>query len=107
MALRPIHEVEEGSGNVFADLGFANPEQEQLKADLTLEIYKILKKRGLRQREAAKLLGTSQPRVSDLMRGRSGAFSASRLMEFLTALDQDVEITVRPKREKEGKISVS
>ena len=102
-----MHVVEEGSGNVFADLGFANPEQERLKAHLTLEIYKILKQRGLRQREAAKLLGTSQPRVSELMRGRSGAFSASRLMEFLTALDQDVEITVRPKREREGKISVS
>jgi predicted XRE-type DNA-binding protein len=102
-----MHEVEEGSGNVFADLGFANPEQERLKAHLTLEIYKILKQRGLRQREAAKLLGTSQPRVSELMRGRSGAFSASRLMEFLTVLDQDVEITVRPKREREGKISVS
>ena len=107
MALRPMHEVEEGSGNVFADLGFANPEQERLKAHLTLEIYKILKERDLRQREAAKLLGTSQPRVSELMRGRSGAFSASRLMEFLTALDQDVEITVRPKREREGKISLS
>jgi predicted XRE-type DNA-binding protein len=102
-----MHEVEEGSGNVFADLGFANPEQERLKAHLTLEIYKLLKERGLRQREAAKLLGTSQPRVSELMRGRSGAFSASHLMEFLTVLDQDVEITVRPKREREGKISVS
>ncbi len=45
-------------------------------------------------------------RVSELMRGRSGMFSASCLMEFLTALDQDVEITVRPKRKSEGKISV-
>jgi predicted XRE-type DNA-binding protein len=106
MASRSKHDVEEGSGNVFADLGFANPEQERLKAHLTLEIYKILKERGLRQSEAAKLLGTSQPRVSELMRGRSGAFSASRLMEFLTALGQDVEITVRPKRQREGKISV-
>jgi len=100
-------EVEEGSGNVFADLGFANPEQERLKSNLTLEIYKILKERGLRQSEAAKLLGTSQPRVSELMHGRSGMFSASRLMEFLTALDQDVEITVRPKRKSEGEISVN
>lgn len=100
-------EVEEGSGNVFADLGFANPEQERMKANLTLKIFKILKERGLRQSEAAKLLGTSQPRVSELMRGRFGTFSASRLMEFLTALDQDVEITVRPKRKIEGKISVN
>ena len=97
----------EGSGNVFADLGLTNPEQERLKAHPTLEIYKILKERGLRQSEAAKLLGTSQPRVSELMRGRSGAFSASRLMEFLTALGQDVEITVRLKRDSEGKILVS
>jgi predicted XRE-type DNA-binding protein len=107
MARLTKFQVKQGSGNVFADLGFANPEQERLKAHLTLEIYKLLKERGLRQREAAKLLGTSQPRVSELMRGRSGAFSASRLMEFLTVLDQDVEITVRPKREREGKISVS
>ena len=107
MARTSKPKVEEGSGNVFADLGLLNPEQERLKAHLTLEIYNILKERGLRQSEAAKLLGTSQPRVSELMRGRSGTFSASRLMEFLTALDQDVEITVRPKREREGKISVS
>ncbi len=60
MARTSKPEVVEGSGNVFADLGLANPEQERLKAHLTLEIYKILKQRGLRQSEAAKLLGTSQ-----------------------------------------------
>ena len=64
MALSSKPKVEEGSGNVFADLGLSNPEQERLKAHLTLEIYKILKERGLRQSEAAKLLGTSQPRVT-------------------------------------------
>ncbi len=107
MARTSKPKVEEGSGNVFSDLGLPNPEQERLKAHLTLEIYKILKERGLRQIETAKLLGTSQPRVSELMRGRAGTFSASRLMEFLTALDQDVEITVRPKGKSEGKISVN
>ena len=63
MARTSKPKVEEGSGNVFADLGLLNPEQERLKAHLTLEIYKILKEQGLRQIEAAKLLGTSQPRV--------------------------------------------
>lgn len=99
--------VEEGSGNVFADLGFANPEQEQLKAHLTLQIYRTLKKRGVTQAEAGEILGIKQPHVSNLMRGRSGSFSVGRLMEFLIALGQDVEITVRPTRKQHGEMSVT
>ena len=99
--------VEEGSGNVFTDLGFANPEQEQLKAHLTLQIYRTLKKRGLTQAKAGEILGVKQPHVSNLMRGRSGNFSVGRLMEFLTALGQDVEITVRPTRKQHGEMSVT
>ena len=99
--------VEEGSGNVFTDLGFANPEQEQLKAHLTLQIYRTLKKRGLTQAKAGEILGIKQPHVSNLMRGRSGSFSVGRLMEFLTALGQDVEITVRPTRKQHGEMSVT
>ena len=99
--------VEEGSGNVFTDLGFANPEQEQLKAHLTLQIYRTLKKRGLTQANAGEILGIKQPHVSNLMRGRSGSFSVGRLMEFLTALGQDVEITVRPTRKQHGEMSVT
>ena len=99
--------VEEGSGNVFTDLGFANPEQEQLKAHLTLQIYRTLKKRGLTQANAGEILGVKQPHVSNLMRGRSGSFSVGRLMEFLTALGQDVEITVRPTRKQHGEMSVT
>ena len=105
MKKNPVH-VEEGSGNIFADLGFANPEKEQLKADLTLQIYRTLKERGLTQTEAGKVLGIGQPHVSSLMRGRSGTFSVARLMEFLTDLGQDVEITVRPTRKPHGEISV-
>ena len=89
-------QIEESSGNVFADLGFANPEQELLKARLTLQIYRTLKQRGLTQAKAGEVLGIKQPQVSNLMRGRSGSFSVGRLLEFLTALGQDVEITVRP-----------
>ena len=99
--------ITESSGNFFADLAFANPEQEQLKAELTLQIYRTLKARGLTQTKAGELLGVKQPHVSNLMRGRSGSFSVGRLMEFLTALGQDVEITVRPTRKQHGEMSVT
>ena len=98
--------VTESSGNIFADLGFADPAQEQIKAHLMLQIYRIIKKRKLTQTEAAEILGVRQPHVSGLMRGQSGAFSVERLMEFLTALGQDVEITVRPTRKEHGEVSV-
>jgi predicted XRE-type DNA-binding protein len=98
--------VREGKGNVFADLGFPHPEREQLKARLTLQIYRLIKKRDLTQAEAGVLLGIAQPHVSSLMRGQSGIFSVERLMDFLTALGQDVEITVRPTRKHHGKLSV-
>lgn len=93
---------EEGSGNVFADLGLPHPELELLKARLTLEIYRLLKQRGLTQAQAGEILGLKQPNVSTLMRNRSGNFSVGRLMEFLTALGQDVEITVKPSRKRKG-----
>jgi len=98
--------VTEGSGNVFADLGLPNPKQELLKAQLTLQIYTILKDSGMTQVEIAKILGVQQPQVSLLMRNRAGNFSIGRLMEFLTALRQDVEITVRPARKEHGVLSV-
>jgi predicted XRE-type DNA-binding protein len=98
--------VKSRSGNVFADLGLPHPEQELLKARLTLLIYRLLKARGLKQADAGKILGIKQPHVSALMRNRSGSFSVERLMEFLTALGQDVEITVRPARKQHGELSV-
>jgi predicted XRE-type DNA-binding protein len=94
------------SGNVFRDLGLPNPEQEMMKTRLTLEIYRIIRERGLTQTQAAQLLGVKQPHVSLLMRNRSVSFSAGRLMEFLTALGQDVEITVRPARKEQGEMTV-
>jgi predicted XRE-type DNA-binding protein len=101
-----VARVTQGSGNVFADLGLSNPEQELLKAQLTLQIYTILKASGLTQVELAKILGVQQPQVSLLMRNRAGNFSVGRLMEFLTALRQDVQITVRPSRKPHGSLSV-
>ncbi len=102
---RPV-KVEKSSGNVFADLGLPHPEQELLKARLTLQIYRLVKKRGLKQADAGKILGIKQPHVSALMRNRSGSFSIERLMDFLTALGQDVEITVKPARKKHGEVSL-
>ena len=98
--------AEQGSGNIFADLGLPNPEQELLKARLTLQIYKIVKERGLTQAQAGALLGIRQPHVSALMRNRAGNFSVGRLIEFLTALGRDVEISVRPTRKAQGEMSV-
>lgn len=99
-------QIRESSGNVFADLGFPNAEREQLKAHLTLRIYRLIKQRGLTQAQAGEILGIKQPHVSALMRGQSGAFSVERLMDFLTALGQDVEITVRPARREHGEVLV-
>jgi predicted XRE-type DNA-binding protein len=98
--------MEKGSGNIFADLGLPNPEQELLKAHLTLQIYRIVKARGLTQAQAGEILGIKQPHVSALMRNRAGNFSVGRLMEFLTALGHDVRITVKPTRKARGEMAV-
>jgi predicted XRE-type DNA-binding protein len=90
-------EYEVGSENVFADLGFENPEEELLKSDLTAEIAKIIKKKRLTQIQAAGIMGVDQPRISSLLRGRLDLFSLEMLMHFLNALGQDVEIVVKPK----------
>src|SRR5436190_13183559 len=91
-------EIEESSCNVFEDLGFPNPDQELLKARLTLQIYRVIKHRKLTQKQAGEILGIKQPHVSGLMRGRSGNFSVERVMDFLSAVGHDVDIRVRPSR---------
>ena len=100
-------DFEESSGNVFADIGLPHPEQELLKANLTLQIYRLIKARELTQAQAGEILGVKQPHVSALMRNRSGNFSVGRLIEFLTALGQDVEISVKPTRKRHGEISIA
>jgi len=98
---------EKSTGNVFADLGLPDSEQELLKAKLTVQIYRLIRARGLTQSKAADLLGTTQAQVSALMRCRPVSVSVGRLMEFLTVLGQDVEVTVRPApRRKSGHMSV-
>src|SRR6266852_6338663 len=88
--------VEQGSGNVFADLGLPNPELALAKARLVQRIRCIIAERKLSQSRAAKLLGVDQPKVSALVRGRVEGYSIDRLFRFLNALGQRVEITVRP-----------
>jgi predicted XRE-type DNA-binding protein len=100
-------EVTSSSGNVFQDLGFANPEQELLKARLLLQIQQTIKRRGLSQVQAAAALGIKQPHVSNLMRGYTGRFSVERLMEFLTCLGHDIDITVHPSHAGLGEVSVN
>jgi predicted XRE-type DNA-binding protein len=101
-------DYERSSGNVFADLGLRNSKQELLKAKLTIEIYRLLKARRITQREGAQLLGTTQAQVSALMRCKPVSVSVGRLMEFLTVLGQDVQVTVKPapSRRKAGDMSV-
>jgi predicted XRE-type DNA-binding protein len=99
--------IMESSGNVFADLGLANPEQELLKAKLLLQIYRTIRERKLTQAQAGEILGIKQPHVSSLMRGQSGTFSVERLMEFLTVLGHNIEIAVTSARSKHGELSVT
>ncbi len=87
--------IEEGSGNVFADLGLANADELDSKAQLASRIAEIIRGRHLSQAQAAELLGAKQPMISKLMNGRLHGFSIERLVRFLNALDRDVEIVVR------------
>jgi len=104
---KPAIRVTRSSGNVFADLGLVNPEQELLKARLLLQIYRTIKGRKITQVQAGVILGIQQPQVSNLMRGQSGNFSVERLMDFLTALGHDIEIAVTPTRKAHGKMSIA
>jgi len=85
------------SGNIFADLGRPQPQDDQLKSDLARRISVAIRARGLTQQEAAEVLGVDQPKVSALMRGRIGGVSLERLLQHLTALNNDVNIVVQPR----------
>ena len=101
-------EITSGTTNVFADLGYPDAAERQTKTRLALAVNELLKGRKLKQREIAALLGIPQPKVSALKNYRLDIFSVERLMEFLTALDQDVEIMIRPRANtsEAGHISV-
>lgn len=99
--------IERGSGNVFADLGHPEAEVHLLKAELVTRIDRIIRRRKLKQVEAAKLLGLSQPDVSRLLRGDFRDYSVERLLRLLTALGRDVEIIIRePRSKRQGRLSI-
>lgn len=89
-------EVHIGSGNVFADLGLADAEKLKIKTGLVIEIIKAMRNLGLTQQEAAKRMGITQPKVSDMMRGNFTNLSERKLMDCLTRLGFDIEIKIRP-----------
>ena len=89
---------ETGSRNVFKDLGVPNADEHMVKAQLVFKIDSIMKERRLKQVEAAALFGVRQPDISMMLRGEFRQFSVERLLRFLVALNQDVEIVVKPHR---------
>ena len=103
---KKANEIEAGTGNVFADLGYADARERSLKVRLAMEVNRILDERGLAQERAARLLGMRQPHVSDLVRYRLDRFSVERLMEFLTRLGRDVEIRIAPRSPKRRRSGV-
>ena len=100
-------EVRRGSSNVFADLGLANAEKLKIKTGLVIEIRKAMKSRGLTQHEAAKRMGITQPKVSDMMRGDVTNLSERKLMDCLTRLGYDIEIKVRPAKAEVGHLMLA
>jgi predicted XRE-type DNA-binding protein len=91
---------EAGGRNVFQDLGLPNAEEHLVKAQLVYKIDALMKARSLKQIEAAGLFGVRQPDVSKMLRGEFRQFSVERLLRFLVALNQDVDIVVKPHRDR-------
>ena len=100
--------IARGTRNVFADLGFPDAAERQAKLRLAYALSQVLEDRKLSQADAAKVLGVTQPKVSALRNYKLAGFSVERLMNLLTALDQDVEIVIRrkPRSQRAGRISV-
>jgi predicted XRE-type DNA-binding protein len=101
-------QIEEGTGNVYRDLGFADAEEMLVKAQLVHKIGEIIRGKGLTQVQAAKILRLTQPKLSGILRGQFRGVSERKLIDCLTSLGRDVEIVVRdhPGRRAGGKLSV-
>jgi predicted XRE-type DNA-binding protein len=100
MARKNAVRVTPSTGNVFRDLGFSKEESEHLlvRADLLIQVQKAITSRGLKQAEAATVLRVTQPRISDLLRGRIDLFSTDALIDMLARLGVGVRLVVRPGR---------
>jgi predicted XRE-type DNA-binding protein len=97
-----LNEVEKSSGNVFADLGLADPEAHLARAQLAQQISDAIAEQQLTQTQAAALLGIDQPKISALIRGKLSGFSTDRLLRCLNALGRHVEILIHAKRSSRG-----
>ncbi len=101
--------VEQGSGNVYADLGYADSQGMLVKAQLAAKVAEIVHRRGLTQARAAEILGLTQPKVSAMLRGQFRGISEHRLLECLIRLGRDVHIVIRPTpgRRPHGRLTLS
>ena len=99
--------VTRGSGNVFADLGLGSAEQLLAKAQLVDVIAETIRKRRLKQADAAAIIGIPQPKVSALLQGDTRGFSYERLMRIIAALGRDVRISIGRQKKCPGRVCVS
>ena len=100
-------EVQRSSGNVFADLGLPDADKLKIKSGLVIEIRKAMRQQRLTQQEAAKRMGITQPKVSDMMRGDFSNLSERKLMDCLNRLGYDIEIKVRPASDPVGHLMLA
>lgn len=100
-------EVWESSGNVFADLGLPDAEKLKIKTGLVIEIRKAMRRLSLTQQEAARRMGITQPKVSDMMRGDFSNISERKLMDCLNRLGYDIEIKVKPTAKPVGHLMLA
>lgn len=101
-------EIEESTGNVYEDLGYADANEMRVKAQLAAKIGEIIKARHLTQVQASEILGLSQPKLSEMLRGKFRGISEAKMMECLSRLGRDVQIIVKsaPRSRREGRIEV-
>ena len=101
--------ITKSSGNVYADIGVANPEAMLAKAQLAQRIGSIIAARKLTQRDAAETIGMTQPKLSNVLRGHFRGVSEAKLMDCLLRLGNDVQIVVKPAKRKSalGSLSVA
>ena len=105
---KKIETVDVGTDNVFRDLGYSDAGERKLRVQLAMRVNELIKESSLTQVKAAALFGIPQPHVSELKNYKLNRFSSERLMHFMTLLDRDVEIVIRPRdaARTKGQVSV-
>jgi len=94
-----VETIDAGSGDVLVDLGFPDADERKLRVELAMQLNELLAARRLTQASAAQMFGIPQPHISELKHYKLNRFSSERLLHFVTLLDRDVEIIIRPKAE--------